>query len=117
MEIIETITAIVSLLIAIATSVIAILTKVKAIKDVNKADKFSEELLSLQNISDEIRKFAIIAENNGGTGEEKKQFVLNSVKAICEEYGWTYNESWVSETLELIIDLTKKINSNKGVEK
>jgi hypothetical protein len=110
MEIIETITAIVSLVVAIATSVIAILTKLKAIKNVNAAKTANDHLISLQHISDKIREFAIIAEANGGTGEEKKQFVLNSIKAISEEYGWTYDEQWVSYTLEVIIDLSKKIN-------
>lgn len=111
MEVIETITAIVSLVVAIITSVIAILQKLKVIK----ADKVSEELITLQKLSDKINEFAIVAEANGGTGEEKKQFVLNSIKAISQEYNWTYNEEWVSETLEMIIDLTKKIN-NKGAE-
>ena len=115
MEIIETITAVVSLVVAIATSVIAIITKLKAVKNINAVEKVNDELVSVQHISDKIREFAIIAEINGGTGEEKKQFVLNSIKAISEEYGWTYNEEWVSETLELIIDVTKIINA-KGNE-
>lgn len=106
MEIIETITAVVSLLVAIATSIIAILNKLKVIK----VDKANEELLTIQKLSDKINEFAIIAEQNGGTGEEKKQFVLNSIKAICEECKWNYDEAWVSETLEFIINLTKKIN-------
>ena len=110
MEIIEMITAIVSLLIAVTTSVIAILVKVKAVKNIEKADKAVDDLVRLQTISNKINEYAIIAEANGGTGEEKKQFVLNSIKAICEQYNWNYNEDWVAETLEVIIDLTKKIN-------
>ena len=112
MEIIEMITAIVSLLIAVVTSVIAILTKIKAAKSL---EKVTEDLFRIQTISDKINEYAIIAEANGGTGEEKKQFVLNSIKAICEQYDWAYNEDWVSETLEVLIDLTKKIN-HKGAE-
>ncbi len=111
MEIIETITAIVSLLITIATAVIAILTKVKAVKDVKKAEAVSEQLNRVQVLSDKINEFAIIAETNGGTGEEKKLFVLKSIEVICEELGWDYDEEWVSNTLEYIIQISKKINS------
>ena len=111
MEIIETITAIISLLVAIATSVIAILTKIKAIKKIDAAEKASEYLVSLEHIAKKIEEFAIIAETNGGTGEEKKQFVLDSIKVICEEYGLEYDEKWVVATLEAIINLSKKINA------
>ena len=111
MEIIEMITAITSLLVAIATSAIAILTKLKAVKNIEAAEKVTNELISLQSIADKINEYAIIAEANGGTSEEKKQFVLNSIEAISEEYDWTYDEEWVSDTLEAIIAVTKKINS------
>lgn len=110
MSIIENITMIISLVITVITGVIAILIKLKAVKNVEAAEKVSKELNTLQSIADEINTFAIIAEANGGTGEEKKQFVLNSIKAISEEYGWTYDEEWVSDTLEAIIEVTKKIN-------
>lgn len=115
MEIIEMITAIVSLLIAITTSVIAILTKINAVKNIKRAEKASEHLVQLKVLSDKINEYAIIAEANGGTGEEKKQFVLKSIKAICTKLSWTYDEDWVVNTLELVIQLTKKIN-NKGAE-
>jgi len=111
MESIEIITAIVSLIIAIVTSVITILTKLKAIKNIDKAEKLTEGLIGLQHITDKDREFAIIAENNGGTGEEKKKFVLKSIEAISEELNWKYNEQLVTDILETFIDLSKKINS------
>ena len=110
MEIIETITVIISLLVTVVIGVIAILIKLNAIKNVNAANDISDELIALQNITEEIKEFAVIAEANGGTGEEKKQFVLNSIKAISEEYDWEYDELIVESILTAIIDLTKKIN-------
>lgn len=111
MEIIETITAVVSLLVAVATSVIAILTKLKAIKNVEAAEKVNSHLVGLQHVSDKIKELAIIAEANGGTGVEKKKFVMDSIKVICNEYGWPYDENWIETTLEAIINVTKKINA------
>ena len=111
---IEMIMSIISWLLATATTIIAILVKVKALKtdkELETANKVKLGLEQLQIISDKVQEYAAVAETNGGTGAEKKAFVLKSVKAVCEQFNIPYDEDLVEALLEKLIDLTKKINN------
>lgn len=105
--------SIVSWVLASITTLIAILVKIKALKtdkELDTANKIKISLEHLQIISDKVQEYAAVAEANGGTGAEKKAFVLKSVKAVCEQFGIPYDEDLVEALLEKLIDLTKKIN-------
>lgn len=114
METIEIIMQIVSWILASVTTLIAILVKIGAIKtdkELETANKIKMSLEQLNIITDKVQEYAVIAEANGGTSEEKRAFVLKSVKAVCDQYGIPYDEDLVEALLEKLIDLTKKINS------
>lgn len=111
---IEIIMNIISWVLASVTTLIAILVKIKALKtdkELDTANKINEQLEHLRIITDKVQEYAAVAEANGGTGEEKRAFVLKSVKAVCEQYGIPFDEDLVEALLERLIDLTKKINS------
>ena len=111
---VEMIMQIISWVLASVTTLIAILVKIKALKtdkELDTANKINEQLEHLRIITEKVQEYAAIAEANGGTGEEKKAFVIKSVGAVCEQYGIPFDETLVEALLERLIGLTKKINS------
>lgn len=87
-------------------------TKVfKTEKQLDNANKVIAETERIKFLTEKIKELAVIAEENGGTGKEKKVFVVSAIKEICLEYDIPYSEIFVSKLIDELIDLTKKINS------
>lgn len=56
-------------------------------------------------ILDYVRSLINLAEASGQTGQEKKQFVLDETKKLCEQLGikWESISMWISVLIDIIV--------------
>ena len=52
-----------------------------------------------------------------GKGDEKRNFVINYVKSVCEEHGITYDPNQVRQILEMSwLELSQEVTKNEETE-
>lgn len=100
-EITELISLCVSLLIPIAGFIGAL---VKIIKD-KRWNILKSKLIEFMEKAEEMID---------ATGAEKKQAVLNWCEDFCRKQGINFDANQVSDAIEKLIDLTKKVNNHSN---
>jgi uncharacterized membrane protein len=94
---------IVALLTGLVAAIPLVIKLVQVIKDSVRAKNWTP-LMQL------ILKLMAEAEENYSTGEEKKAYVLDSVKALESSLNYDVDMDAISAMVDAIIDATKKIN-------
>ena len=52
-----------------------------------------------------------------GKGDEKRNYVINYVKSVCEEHGITYDPNQVRQILEMSwLELSQEVTKNEEIE-
>lgn len=56
-------------------------------------------------ILDYVRSLINLAESSGQSGQEKKQFVLDETKKLCDQIGvkWESISTWISILIDIIV--------------
>ena len=55
--------------------------------------------------------------NGEGRGDEKRNYVINYVKSVCEEHGITYDSNLVRQMIEKSwLDLTREVITDEETE-
>lgn len=97
---------IVPILSGIATAIPLIIKLVQVIKEAAKSKNWTNLIkLVLQLMTD--------AEKNFSTGAERKQYVVDAVKAVEHTLNYDINEDVLNEIIDSIVDASKTINVNK----
>lgn len=106
MEIMDIVNLIVAIVSGIATCIPLVIQLVKYIKEAAKSKNWSALMTLVLNLMQEAEfKFA--------TGEERKQFVLSSIKSMEGTLNYDIDEAVVASMIDSVIDVTKKINVDK----
>ena len=93
---------------------ITILTFIIKLSKNTKVRKNAEKLLLLTN---QIATYVKEAEGfSNYTGVEKKNYVLTKMNQFSIDNNVKYNEEYISNKIEELIDTTKVVNSNKANE-
>lgn len=95
--------AIISILSGIAVLIPLVIELVKFIKSSVK-EKNWPNILSL------VMKLMAEAETQFETGEEKKQFVINELKAISSTLNYDIDWNVISTLIDTLCDMSKKVN-------
>lgn len=97
---------IVPIISGIATAIPLIIQLVKTIKEASKSKNWTSLMqLVLQLMTD--------AEKSLATGEERKQHVINAIKAMEKTLNYDIDENVISEMIDSIVNATKLINTKK----
>lgn len=121
---IEIVIKAVCILFGIATACIIMAPKLKkALTARTEAKTEAEKAKANAEIKDCILEFIGVAEEKhatlntalknigeSGAGQFKKDSVLTHVREYCDEKGYEYNKQEVSDYIDKVIDLTKKVN-------
>lgn len=114
----------VCMIFGLAAALIIVLPKLKkAIAARNAAKTAEEKAKADAEIKDCILEFIGIAEDKHktlntalknigetGAGQFKKDAVMTQVREYCDEKGYDYNKQEVSDYIDKVVDLTKKVN-------
>ena len=101
---------ILQLILAIVTGLVACIPLViQLVKYIKTAAK-SKNWTSLMQL---ILKLMTEAENNLLTGAERKEYVIDSIKAMESTLNYDIDEKAIAEMIDSIVDATKKINIKK----
>lgn len=74
-----------------------------------KAKKIAKNTLAIKS---EVEKYVQVAEElKEVSGAEKKQYVLKAIEAEAKSKGLNFNAEEVSNLIEEIIEITKKVNA------
>lgn len=106
MEIMDIVNLIVAIVSGIATCIPLVIQLVKYIKEAAKSKNWSALMALVLNLMQE-------AEFKFSTGEERKQFVLDSIKSMEGTLNYDIDETVVASMIDSVIDATKKINVDK----
>ena len=102
----EILKLIVAILTGIATAVPLIIKLVQAIQEAARSKNWTVLMqLVLQLITD--------AENNFSTGEERKQYVISTVKTMEKTLNCDIDEDALGEMIDAIVKTTRQVNINK----
>ena len=80
---------------------------------INKSKEFYKTYIEIEN---KIKELCILAESNYKDGAQKKKYVLNAIKVFITENNIKFDEGKLSDIIEKVIDITKKINVSAGVK-
>lgn len=97
---------IIAVLTGLATCIPLVIKLIQVIKDSVKAKNWAPLMQLMLRLMAE-------AEENYSTGEEKKEYVINSIEAIKGTLNYDVDMDAVSAMIDAIIIATKKINTNK----
>ena len=100
---------IVALLTGLVAAIPLVIKLVQVIKDSVKAKNWAPLMQILLKLMAE-------AEDNYSTGEEKKAYVMDSIKALESSLNYDVDMDAISAMVDAIIDATKRININKTEE-
>lgn len=103
MELMDILNLIVAIVSGIATCIPLVLQLVKYIKAAFTEKNFNNILKIVLDLMPE-------AEEKFATGEERKEYIMTSVKSLSKTLGYEIDFDKVSEMIDLIIDVTKKVN-------
>jgi hypothetical protein len=120
----EIVIKVVCILFGIATACIIVLPKLKKAIAARKAAKTEEEKAKANaEIKDYVLEFIGVAEDKHaalntalknigetGAGQFKKDAVLTQTRDYCDEKGYDFNKQEISDYIDKVIDLTKKVN-------
>ena len=117
------VTKIIYIVVVITFLIVNCIFSVKSSKK-NKTTKTQDscEKPTIMTILQRIPNYIIAAEelyNNlvnpaiKKTGTQKLQYVLDKVKVDCLTNGIEYNEDYIKEETEKLVELTKQVNSDK----
>ena len=99
----------VEIIVALLTGLVAciplVIKLVQVIKDSVRAKNWAP-LMQL------LLKLMAEAEENYSTGAEKKQYVIDSIKALESSLNYDVDMDAVSAMIDAIIEVTKKVNTN-----
>ena len=97
---------IVPIITGVATAIPLIIKLVQAIKQAAKSKNWTSLVqLVLQLMTD--------AEKNFSTGAERKQYVIDAVKAVEHTLNYDIDENALNEIIDSIVNASKTINTNK----
>lgn len=80
---------------------------------INKSKEFYKTYIEIEN---KIKELCILAESNYKDGAQKKKYVLNAIKIFITNNNINFDEEKLSDIIEKVIDITKKINVSAGVK-
>ncbi len=103
MDILNLIVAIVS---GVATCIPLVIQLVKYVKAAITEKNFNNIMKIVLDLMPE-------AEERFETGEERKEYIMNNVKSLSKTLGYEIDFDKVSEMIDIIIDVTKKVNVDK----
>jgi len=94
----------------LSTILVCIIYLVKLIDKVKEVRKFENKELVLKELIELIK----LSEELFDSGEEKKKFVVTRIKNFQLENKFKSNMDELEHQIESYIDLTNKVNINKG---
>lgn len=106
MEIMDIVNLIVAIVSGVATCIPLIIQLVKYIKENAKSKNWSALMAIVLNLMQE-------AELKFSTGEERKQFVLSSIKSMEKTLNYDIDENVIASMIDEVVKATKQINVNK----
>jgi hypothetical protein len=106
MELMDIINAILAILTGLSTCIPLMIQLVKYIKATIKERNFSNIMKLAIDLMPE-------AEEKFGTGPERKEYVMNNIKSLCATLDYEVDIDNVSEMIDAVIAISKKVNVNK----
>lgn len=105
MEFMDVLNLIVSILVGLSATIPLIIKLVQTIKEAMKSKNWTSFMqLVLQLMTD--------AEKNFVTGAERKQYVVDAIKAMEKTLNYDIDEDVLNEMIDAVIKATKTININ-----
>lgn len=110
MELMDVLNLVVAIVSGVATAIPLVIQLVKMIKESARSKNWTNLMqLVLQLMADAEKKLA--------TGAERKQYVIDAIKAMEHTLNYDIDENIVGEMIDAIVEASKIINTKKKSKK